>query len=227
MCKIVGFANLDIDFTIEQDKWNNILSAMKNSINNIDPYDKCELWLVHTVLANINPLNTDSKVRGQPIIRYKSGNSYAIVYSGSLRNKGRLRDNLQRMGYLLKTSTDSEVILTGYMAFDKEIFNELKGEFAFAIWDDNNKALLLFRDKYGIKPLFFSLYDGTLVFSSDSKAVISCPAIMSLSYMENNCEIIDSHYDTSHQIAIGHKLMEVKSKHYVIFDKDGLHEKLI
>ena len=112
MCKIVEFVKLDIDFTKEPDKWFNMFLSI-----------------------------TDDNKELQSMTKFKFGNSYTIVYNGVLSNKKPLRENLQRMDYLFKTDTDTEVILTGYMAFGKEFFIELKGSFTFTIWDDNIKTL--------------------------------------------------------------------------------------
>ena len=82
------------------------------------------------------------------------GKTCSIVYNGEIYNHRELLPELQAAGYRFTTTSDTEIILCAYMHFGKNFVEKLNGIFAFAIWDDTNRELLLYRDRAGTKPLF-------------------------------------------------------------------------
>ncbi|WP_228003997.1 asparagine synthase (glutamine-hydrolyzing) [Amycolatopsis sp. YIM 10] len=107
----------------------------------------------------------------------------AISYSGEVYNFGELRDELELHGHRFATRSDTEVVLRAYLEWGPGFVGRLNGMFAFAIWDSRAEELLLYRDRLGIKPLFYyPLRDGVL-FGSEPKAVLAHPesrAVLSL-----------------------------------------------
>ncbi len=96
---------------------------------------------------------------------------YTIVHNGELYNYLELRATLQSQGYSFSTRTDTEVIAAAYDHFGSDCLQYFDGMFAFAIWDEQKKALFLARDRFGEKPLFFYRDDEQLVFGSEMKAL--------------------------------------------------------
>ena len=80
-------------------------------------------------------------------------------------------------GHIFKTQTDTEVIVHLYEELGPQCLEKFRGMFAFAIWDENTKTLFLARDRVGIKPLYYSLIDNSIVFASEIKAILADPAI--------------------------------------------------
>ena len=80
-------------------------------------------------------------------------------------------------GHVFRTQTDTEVIVHLYEELGPQCLEKLRGMFAFAIWDENKKTLFLARDRVGIKPLYYSLIDNSIVFASEIKAILADPAI--------------------------------------------------
>ena len=109
--------------------------------------------------------------------RSRSGHPYHIVYNGEIYNTDTLRQALSERGVTPQTSSDTEIILLSYLTFGPEFVKELDGIFAFAIYDERHKTLTLYRDSFGVKPLFYTIYDGTLVFSSELKGLFCFPGI--------------------------------------------------
>ncbi len=103
----------------------------------------------------------------QPMI-YKD--RYVISYNGEVYNFKILRKELEQLGHRFITQTDTEVILAAYEQWGTQSFARLEGMFAFAIWDKEEKKLLLVRDPSGIKPLYYFFKDGTLAFASETRA---------------------------------------------------------
>lgn len=100
-----------------------------------------------------------------------------IVFNGEIYNYQELRQQLQARGHIFKTRTDTEVIVHLYEEFGEDCVTHLRGMFAFAIWDDGQKALFLARDRVGIKPLYYWLSDKSLVFGSEIKAILADPEV--------------------------------------------------
>ncbi|RSL17380.1 asparagine synthase (glutamine-hydrolysing) [Edaphobacter aggregans] len=100
-----------------------------------------------------------------------------IVFNGEIYNYQELRSLLLSKGHVFKTKTDTEVIIHLYEEYGPDCLKELRGMFAFAIWDGNAKTLFLARDRVGIKPLYYCLDDSCLVFASEIKAILADPSI--------------------------------------------------
>ena len=96
---------------------------------------------------------------------------YTIVFNGEIYNFKELRAELEK-AYTFTTSSDTEVLLRGYEVWGNALFEKLRGMFAFGIWDAEERSLILARDHMGIKPLYYALEDGVLIFSSELPGVL-------------------------------------------------------
>jgi asparagine synthase (glutamine-hydrolysing) len=109
----------------------------------------------------------------QPMI--SSDGKIVIVYNGEIYNFQEIRAELQALGYLFHSKTDSEVVLNAWMEWGKDCILRFNGMFAFAIWDKHQQALFLVRDRYGIKPLYYGCWDSKFLFGSEQKAILAHP----------------------------------------------------
>jgi asparagine synthase (glutamine-hydrolysing) len=100
-----------------------------------------------------------------------------IVFNGEIYNYRELREYLLSKGHILRTHTDTEVIVHLYEEYGGDCVEKLRGMFAFALWDNNTRTLLLARDRVGIKPLYYRLSDRSIVFASEIKAILADPSI--------------------------------------------------
>jgi asparagine synthase (glutamine-hydrolysing) len=105
----------------------------------------------------------------QPI--HNEDESLWIVYNGEVYNYPELRSQLQQQGHRFYTATDTEVILHFYEQYGADCLGRLNGQFAFAIWDAKKKELFLARDRLGIRPLYYTILDHTLIFASEIKSI--------------------------------------------------------
>ncbi|MBS1712896.1 MAG: asparagine synthase (glutamine-hydrolyzing) [Armatimonadetes bacterium] len=96
-----------------------------------------------------------------------------ITFNGEVYNYRELQDLLRSKGRVLKTGSDTEVLLHLYAVYGEDMCDRLRGMFAFAIWDGKRQGLFLARDHFGIKPLYVGRQAGSLVFSSQVKAILS------------------------------------------------------
>ena len=101
---------------------------------------------------------------------------YVIVYNGEIYNFQALRLELEALGYQFHSRTDSEVALYAYVEWGEAALERFNGMFAFAIWDSRRQELFLARDRYGIKPLYYTQCGDTFLFGSEVKAILPHPA---------------------------------------------------
>ncbi len=102
----------------------------------------------------------------QPMVR----DHLTIVFNGEVYNFQELRDELTRCGFTFSSTSDTEVVLRAYQLWGKACFPKFSGMFALAIWDSKEHFLVLARDRMGVKPLYWSLTEGALLFASELKA---------------------------------------------------------
>jgi asparagine synthase (glutamine-hydrolysing) len=102
---------------------------------------------------------------------------YAITYNGEIYNYLELRAELQAKGWVFHTGTDTEVLLYGYVQWGKEVLTRLQGMFAFALLDVEKQTVLLARDHFGIKPLFYHRSKVIFAFASEIKALLLLPEV--------------------------------------------------
>lgn len=104
---------------------------------------------------------------------FNEDGTICIVYNGEIFNYREIKNELVSRGHVFSTNSDTETVLHSYEEWGEASLEKLRGMFAFCIWDKKNKKLILARDRFGIKPLFYSLYNGTFAFASEIKAILS------------------------------------------------------
>jgi asparagine synthase (glutamine-hydrolysing) len=129
-----------------------------------------DMTLLHRRLSII-----DLEGGRQPICN--EDGSLWIIFNGEMFNYAEERSTLEAKGHAFKTRSDTEVILHLYEEYGPASFNRLVGQFSIAIWDENKKKLVLARDRFGIKPLYYYHNDSKFVFSSEIKAILKVPGI--------------------------------------------------
>jgi asparagine synthase (glutamine-hydrolysing) len=127
-------------------------------------FDEGCIALGHNRLAIIDL----SPKSNQPFI--DNSGRYVLVFNGEIYNYIELKATLQNQ-YDFKTESDTEVLLAAYLVFGKGCLEKLNGMFAFAIWDNRDKKLFAARDRFGVKPFYYSIKSQSLYFSSEIKAL--------------------------------------------------------
>ena len=170
MCGIVGY--ICLNKTINHS--NKIIEDAIEKLNKRGPDAKghfrdefCEMG--HARLSIIDT----SKNANQPI--YDKDQRYVLVYNGEIYNYLELKKKLISKNYTFKSNSDTEVLLYGLIEFGKEFIKKINGFFAFCFYDKKEKHFLLGRDRFGIKPLIYSLNSERLIFSSELKSILSYP----------------------------------------------------
>lgn len=177
MCGIAGFFNASLDFTESSQLYGKVLEEMKNSIAHRGPDSEGVRLFRHCGIAHTRLAIIDLLGGIQPMCRKLDGYSYHIVYNGELYNTGRLRKKLMNAGWSFVSGSDTEVILLSFLQYGPEFVNKLDGIFAFAIYDERHETIYLYRDSFGIKPLFYTIKDGTVIFASEPKGLFKYPGV--------------------------------------------------
>jgi asparagine synthase (glutamine-hydrolysing) len=173
MCGIAGIFNLDGEPVSSC-----ILRKMTDAIAHRGPdgegfYVDSFVGLGHRRLAviDISPLGH------QPMMTLDG--MHIISYNGEVYNFQELRTELESLGWSFKSKTDSEVVLKAYSQWGIDCLKRFNGMFAFAIWDRSKQELFLARDRFGIKPLYYTLQNNKFFFASEIKAIRAHPAFRS------------------------------------------------
>ena len=98
---------------------------------------------------------------------------YQVVFNGEIHNYRELRDDLVKAGWVFRSDSDTEVVLAGYATWGAECFERFNGMWGIAILDRIDRKLIISRDRFGIKPVFYAIRNNELVFASEAKAIAS------------------------------------------------------
>jgi asparagine synthase (glutamine-hydrolysing) len=177
MCGIAGIVRFD-DQPIDRLRAEAMLKHMLHrgpDGHGISEHPRCTL--AHARLAIIDALGGDQPMHTPRNPRHDQSGPLHLVFNGEVYNHRELRTKLVKRGFVFRSDhSDTEALLLGYRAFGKELPKHLRGMFAFAIWDENNRELYLARDRTGKKPLYFRKNGGELTFASLPATLAADPA---------------------------------------------------
>src|ERR1700722_15130370 len=171
MCGICGVFFSDRNQRVRRDA----LAAMNRQIVHRGPDDEGFLVQENVGLAMRRLSIIDIQTGHQPISN--EDRNIWIVFNGEIYNHQELRRDLESRGHRYRTKSDTETIIHLFEEYGDSCVAYLRGMFAFAIWDQSKKRLLLARDRLGIKPLYYRYRDGMLLFGSEIKAIVAYPGI--------------------------------------------------
>ncbi len=220
MCGIAGFCNHKMQYQTEE-KWNAVLRQMNQVLKRRGPdedgiclYDHCGMAHVRLSIIDLN--------RGQqPMTRTVCGRTCTIIFNGEIYNMPELRRELEAEGAFFESDSDTEVILQGYLRHGESYAEKLNGIFSIAIWDEKKDTLFLFRDRAGVKPLFYTQRGDTLVFASELKGIFAFPGIDPVLDRDSLCEIFALGPAKTYGKGVFQGILEVLPGHYLTY-KDGV-----
>tara|TARA_R110000796_G_scaffold118864_1_gene232723 strand:- start:83519 stop:85399 length:1881 start_codon:yes stop_codon:yes gene_type:complete len=158
MCGIVGAFNKEIN--------RNVLDIIKHrGPDDTGWFEHKNVTLGHVRLS----IQDVSEMAHQPFLS-KDGNT-VMVFNGEIYNHWEIRKGLEERGVSFKSTSDTETVLEGYLMYGTQIFEMLNGIFALCIYDLITEKAVLVRDRFGVKPLYYSFVDNEFQFSSELKAI--------------------------------------------------------
>lgn len=168
MCGIMGQISLSTSITTE------VFNAKRDTLQHRGP-DDAHAWFSEdqrVALGHRRLSLIDLSASGRQPMCNEDGSIW-LTFNGEIYNYVELRILLQKKGHIFKSTTDSEVLLHGYEEWGTNLLSYLKGMFAFGIWDSGQKKLLLARDRFGIKPLYYGWLGDQFYFASELKAILA------------------------------------------------------
>lgn len=207
MCGIAGFVHQSIP--LNQPEYKALGEKMAHTLSHRGPDAEGVVAYNNAVLAHARLAVIDLEGGNQPMTRTRNGKTYTVVYNGELYNTKEIRRELIREGASLSTESDTEVLLLAYMYFGPGFVHLLNGIYAFAIWDESERKLFLCRDRFGVKPLFYTMKDGFFVFGSEIKALFAFGVPAELD-REGLCEIFGIGPAVSPGVGVFKNIHEVK-----------------
>ncbi len=168
MCGICGYADADTTFSLPEPT----LVAMRDSMRHRGPDDAGVFCRPGAGLASRRLAILDLSAAGHMPMLSASGRLVG-VYNGEVYNYRELRQELEQSGHRCRSNSDTEVVLELFERHGPSVLGRFNGMFAIAIWNVETRDLFLARDRLGIKPLYYTLRDGRLLFASEEKALFA------------------------------------------------------
>lgn len=224
MCGIAGFYNPHDHYLKEKEHYESVLQAMAERLRHRGPDDDGRWLSEHGGLSHARLSIIDLAGGHQPMVKSGYGQTFAIVYNGELYNTDELRQELMAAGYSFQTSSDTEVILAGYMEYGPDFVKRLNGIFAFAIMDTALNRLCLFRDRAGVKPLFYTIRGEELIFSSELKGILAYPGVKAQLDRRGLNEVFSVGPARTYGCGVLKDMEELLPGHYLICTPDGIRQ---
>ena len=173
MCGIAGWINLkqsDSNAGAEA-----VLHSMCERIVHRGP-DSEGLWLDETVALGMRRLSIiDLHTGDQPV--FNCDRSVVVMMNGELYNYREVRAELKKKGHKFTTRSDTEILPHLYEEYGGAMLEHVNGMYAFSLWDSRAKKLIIARDRFGEKPLYYGVFDGMLIWASELKAILAHPSV--------------------------------------------------
>ena len=221
MCGIAGFCNLDSNYCQQSRKWKDVLNKMNSAQVHRGPDEQGIYIDKKCCFAHVRLSIIDLKNGSQPMTRTFSNKKYTIVYNGEIYNAPELRDELKKMGADFKTTSDTEIILFGHLIFGQDFVKRLNGIFSYSIWDNYNEVIYLYRDRVGVKPLFYTFFQDSLIFSSEIKGILQYPKIKARIDNDGLCEIFGLGPAKTYGKGVFKDVFEVIPGNFIKMSKSG------
>lgn len=224
MSGFAGFSDYQDNLREERYLWMALARRMAARVSHRGPNSSGEHVSKYCALGVARLAVIDEPGGIQPMSKQYEGKMYTIAYNGEIYNADEVKKDLQALGYEFETDSDTEVVLIAYIHYGKDCVEKLDGMFAFVVDDTAHQQTFLCRDRFGIRPLFYSIQNGRLVFGSEIKALFEYPGIKPIVKKEGLCEIfgVGPARTPGHGVFDG--IYEIKPGHYAVFNQNGLHE---
>ncbi len=218
MCGVAGWVDFERDMSREV----SVTEAMGATLACRGP-DESGRWASrHCSFAHRRLVVVDPAGGGQPMVRALGQRRGAITYNGELYNTEELRADLAACGWRFEGYSDTEVLLAAYLQWGAGCLVRLNGIFAFAIWTEPDETLFAARDRLGVKPFFYALRGGGLLFGSELKALLAHPAVEPELDAEGLAEIFVMGPGRTPGHGVFRNVHELRPGWWLTFGRDGL-----
>ena len=218
MCGICGILSIKNDFSPTPEA----LKRMMGSLIHRGP-DSSGYYIDRTAALGHTRLSIiDLQAGAQPLSN--ENQSLWLTFNGEIYNYIELRDELISRGHLFKTKSDTETIIHAWEQWGADCFNKFNGQWAIALWDTKRKELVLSRDRFGIRPLYYTTTDNKLLFASEVKAIFTDESIKRSFSIEGLTEIF-TFWSTVAPVTAFEGINELEPGHYAVIKDNKLVSK--
>lgn len=222
MCGIAGFCNFNENLLFSEKTNLAIVEQMGKTLTHRGPDDFGSIILEHAAFAHTRLAVIDVVHGAQPMTRTIENVSYTIIYNGELYNTEELKKDLLNKGYFFTTTSDTEVLLTAYIAYGSKVCEKLNGIYSFVIWNGFTKTIFFCRDRFGVKPFFYTLKNGNFIFGSEIKALLAHPDVTPTINQYGLCELFGLGPARSPGCGVFESIYEVPPGYCGTFDYNGI-----
>lgn len=219
MCGIAGI--ISFKENIKEEK--RILEKMVETLKDRGPDSHGYFYSNNVLLGHRRLIVVDPDGGTQPMIRCFEGFNYTIVYNGELYNTEELRKDLLNKGFEFKSYSDTEVLLMSYICWGVDALKKFNGIFAFAIYDEKLKRVILARDAMGVKPLFYTINNNRLLFGSEIKTILANENVKREVDTEGLTELFALGPAVTPGTAVFKNIREVEPAEVLIIEKDYIN----
>lgn len=220
MCGICGFINFKTNLVKNENENKVMAHRMAETIRHRGP-DSWGEWVgEHAVFAHSRLAVIDVEKGLQPMKRTVEGHEFVITYNGELYNTAELRSDLISYGYEFTTTSDTEVLLYAYIHYGEKCAEMLNGIYAFVIWDSMRQHIFACRDRFGVKPFFYTQLEDTVVFASELKALFTYPEITPTLDKTGLCELFALSPARTQGVGVFKNIMELRPARYMIINRN-------
>lgn len=223
MCGISGIINFKKNLSTYSQYNRLLVREMAQSISHRGPDASGEWVGEHAAFSHVRLAVIDPAGGTQPMRRTVDGREYVITYNGELYNTDELRTDLKKEGFEFSTASDTEVLLYSYIRYGKECPQKLNGIYAFAVWDSLLRRVFICRDRFGVKPFFYTFTGDNLVFASELKALFRHPSVNPEIDADSLREIFAISPARTPGSGVFKGIMELRPGHCMTIDRDGAH----
>jgi asparagine synthase (glutamine-hydrolysing) len=219
MCGIAGWVAFDHDLTTERAA----IDAMTDTMARRGP-DGQGTWIDrhaafgHRRLSIIDPAGGEQPMTAQDC----AGREAVVTHCGEVYNYRELRSELAASGHVFRTSSDTEVILRAYLEWGEQAADRFTGIYGLAIWDRRSQELLLIRDRFGVKPLYYHRTPDGVLFGSEAKAILASSQLNPVVDTDGMREMFS--FVKTPERSVYRDIREVRPGHIVRVSRDGLSQ---
>lgn len=209
MCAILGWSNNKEDLLEKMDLFKEMLELMKYR-----GYDSKGYYFENHILLGHNRLSIIDLENGKQPMYYED---LVIVYNGELYNASEIKEDLLKKGYDFDTTCDTEVLLKGYHCYKEKILEKIEGIFAFAIYNKKEKSIFLARDRFGIKPLYYTFKNKNFLFSSSIKSILKSKTVKPILSKKELEELLALGPSRKQGHGVFKDIKQLRPAHYMIY----------
>ncbi len=222
MCAIAGIVNFEENMLSNEAYSRLNARDMAEVMTSRGPDSHGEWVGEHAAFSHCRLAVIDLEHGAQPMKATVEGHEFVVCYNGELYNAPELRRELEKFGYRFTTSCDTEVLLFSYIHYGTACAQKLNGIFAFAVWDSMRQQVFLCRDRFGVKPLFYSVRGNKLLFASEIKGILAYPSVKAEVDKDGLCELFAMSPARTPGKAVFKGISELKSAHSMIISRSGI-----